>query len=70
MGRGPAKDKATMLMKIAEKTRKYVTLDDPNARNMAINEPGLFLQRYEPPVIIDEIQYAPNLMQYIKLYNC
>lgn len=60
--------KTTMLMKIAEKTRNYVTLDDPNARNMAINEPGLFLQRYEPPVIIDEIQYAPNLMQYIKLY--
>ncbi len=60
--------KTTMLMKIAEKGRNYVTLDDPNARNMAINEPGLFLQRYEPPVIIDEIQYAPNLMQYIKLY--
>ena len=60
--------KTTMLMKIAEKSRNYVTLDDPNARNMAINEPGLFLQRYEPPVIIDEIQYAPNLMQYIKLY--
>lgn len=60
--------KTTMLMKIAEKGRSYVTLDDPNARNMAINEPGLFLQRYEPPVIIDEIQYAPNLMQYIKLY--
>lgn len=60
--------KTTMLMKIADKKRNYVTLDDPNARNMAINEPGLFLQRYEPPVIIDEIQYAPNLMQYIKLY--
>jgi len=55
-------------MKIAEKGRGYVTLDDPNARNMAINEPGLFLQRYEPPIIIDEIQYAPNLMQHIKLY--
>jgi predicted AAA+ superfamily ATPase len=60
--------KTTMLMKIADKGRNYVTLDDPNARSMAINEPGLFLQRYEPPVIIDEIQYAPNLMQYIKLY--
>jgi len=60
--------KTTMLMKIAEKGRGYVTLDDPNARNLAINEPGLFLQRYEPPIIIDEIQYAPNLMQYIKLY--
>jgi len=60
--------KTTTLKKIADEKRSYVTLDDPNARNMAINEPGLFLQRYEPPVIIDEIQYAPNLMQYIKLY--
>lgn len=55
-------------MNIAEKERNYVTLDDPNARNIAINDPGLFLQRYEPPIIIDEIQYAPNLMQYIKMY--
>lgn len=60
--------KTTMLMKIAKKTRNYVTLDDPNARYLAINEPELFLQRYEPPVIIDEVQYAPNLMQHIKLY--
>lgn len=60
--------KTTMLMKIAEEGRGYVTLDDPNARSLAINDPGLFLQRYEPPIIIDEIQYAPNLMQYIKLY--
>ena len=60
--------KTTMLLKIAEKGRNYVTLDDPNARYLAVHEPGLFLQRYEPPVIIDEIQYAPNLMQYIKLY--
>jgi len=60
--------KTTMLMKIAENGRNYVTLDDPNARSIAINDPGLFLQRYEPPIIIDEIQYAPNLMQHIKLY--
>jgi hypothetical protein len=44
-----------MLIKIAEKACTYVTPNDPNARNMAINEPGLFLQRYEPLVIIDEI---------------
>jgi predicted AAA+ superfamily ATPase len=60
--------KTTMLKKLANGQRNYVTLDDPNARALALSEPGLFLQRYEPPVIIDEIQYAPNLMQYIKLY--
>ncbi len=60
--------KTTMLTKMADNNRNYVSLDDANARYMAINEPGLFLQRYEPPVIIDEIQYAPDLMQYIKIY--
>lgn len=38
------------------------------ARELVVNEPGLFLERYEPPVIIDEIQYAPNLMEYIKIH--
>ncbi len=60
--------KTTMLRKIAEEDRNYVSLDNPLVRELAINEPGLFLERYEPPVIIDEIQYAPNLMTYIKLY--
>lgn len=60
--------KTTVLKKLADESRNYVTLDDVNARQMAINDPELFLQRYKPPVIIDEIQYAPNLMENIKLY--
>jgi predicted AAA+ superfamily ATPase len=60
--------KTTMLRTIAEKNRNYVSLDNPLARELAVNEPGLFLGRYEPPVIIDEIQYAPNLMEYIKIH--
>jgi uncharacterized protein len=60
--------KTTMLRTLAAGKRNYVSLDDPLARSLAINEPGLFLERYEPPVIIDEIQYAPNLMEYIKIY--
>lgn len=60
--------KTTMLREIADDSRTYVTLDNPLIRDLAINEPGLFLERYEPPVIIDEIQYAPNLMEYIKMY--
>ena len=60
--------KTTMLRKIAEKNRNYISLDNPMARELAVNEPGLFLERYEPPVIIDEIQYAPNLMEYIKIH--
>ena len=57
--------KTTLLEHVAEQTRKYVSLDDPVARQLAKEEPLLFLQRYEPPVIIDEIQYAPELLPYI-----
>lgn len=55
------------LLKHCDETRNYVTLDDYKAREMAINEPELFLQRYKAPIIIDEIQYAPNLLSYIKI---
>lgn len=55
------------LLKHCDKRRNYVTLDDYNVREMAINEPELFLQRYKAPLIIDEIQYAPNLLSYIKI---
>lgn len=47
--------------------RKYVTLDDPDARYLAKRDPALFLQRYTPPVLIDEIQYATELLPYIKM---
>lgn len=59
--------KTTLLQKLAEKDRKYVTLDDPDARLLAKNDPALFMQRYTPPVIIDEIQYAPEILPYIKM---
>lgn len=60
--------KTTMLERLAEEGRKYVTLDDPMARAIANDDPALFIQRYAPPVIIDEIQYAPGLLPYIKMY--
>jgi len=59
--------KTTLLQQIAEKGRNYVTLDDPDARLLAKSDPALFMQRYLPPIIIDEIQYAPELLTYIKI---
>ena len=65
--------KTTLLLKMAEAqqndgiARKYVTLDDPDVRYLAKHDPALFLQRYSPPVLIDEIQYAPELLPYIKM---
>ncbi len=59
--------KTTLLQKIAEEGRKYVTLDDPDVRYLAKNDPALFMLRYTPPVLIDEIQYATELLPYIKM---
>lgn len=55
------------LLKYCDNKRNYVTLDDYRARELAINDPELFLQRYKAPLIIDEIQYAPNILSYIKI---
>lgn len=61
--------KTTMLRKLMEGTdRGYVTLDDLNERNIAKTDPELFLQLHRPPVLIDEVQYAPELFTYIKLH--
>lgn len=65
--------KTTLLQRLAEMQRelgierKYVTLDDPDVRYLAKHDPALFLQRYTPPVLIDEIQYATELLPYIKM---
>ena len=59
--------KTTLLRHAAEADRRYVTLDDPQARTLANDDPGLFLQRFTPPVLIDEIQYAPRLLPHIKM---
>ena len=63
--------KTTMLRSLAEKEnigREYVTLDDLTTRDMAKNDPALFLQLHKPPVLIDEVQYAPELFTYIKIH--
>ncbi|MDD4422664.1 MAG: ATP-binding protein [Eubacteriales bacterium] len=59
--------KSTMLETLAEPDRKIVTLDDPDIRYLAKSDPALFIQRYTPPILIDEIQYATELLPYIKM---
>ena len=60
--------KTTLLRRLMETDRKYVTLDDPDVRYLAKKDPALFMQRYTPPVLIDEIQYATELLPYIKMH--
>ena len=60
--------KTTMIKKLMEGTeRKYVSLDDLASRNLAKNDPDTFIKTYSPPVFIDEVQYAPELFNYIKM---
>lgn len=60
--------KTTMLKNLAEGTnRTYVSLDNLMARELAQSEPALFFQTYKPPILIDEVQHAPQLFEHIKL---
>lgn len=59
--------KTTLLRHAAAADRRFVTLDDPLALQLAREDPALFLQRFSSPVLIDEIQYAPQLLPHIKM---
>jgi len=60
--------KTTMLRHLAKgQNRAYVTLDNLMARELAKSDPVLFFQTYKPPIIIDEVQYAPELFSQIKV---
>ena len=60
--------KTTMLQNLMKGTeRNYVTLDNLEDRKLAKEDPEMFFQKYKTPILIDEIQYAPNLFTYIKI---
>ena len=62
--------KTTMLQKLMEGTsRGYVSLDDLNERALAKNDPELFLQLHKPPVLIDEVQYAPEKIPTARVFT-
>lgn len=58
--------KTTLLQQLVTVPRRYISLDKLSVRDLAKQDPELFLQRYPAPVLIDEIQYAPELLPYIK----
>ena len=60
--------KTTMLEHLMEgSARRKVTLDDAENRRLAQSDPALFLEMHPAPVLIDEVQYAPQLFSYIKI---
>lgn len=62
--------KTTMLEHLAQKEgrgRETVTMDDLTVRELAKTDPKMFFQLHKPPLLIDEVQYAPELFPYIKM---
>jgi predicted AAA+ superfamily ATPase len=59
--------KSTTLRRLSDSGRKEVSLDDLEMRRIAQTDPELFLSMYKPPLMIDEVQYAPQLFSRIKI---
>ncbi len=59
--------KTTVLRALMEDSREYVTLDDLEERALAKRDPAMFLAAHGTPIMIDEVQYAPELFSYIKI---
>jgi predicted AAA+ superfamily ATPase len=58
--------KTTLLQHLMGDRYRYVSLEPPDVRVAASEDPRGFLEMYRPPVIFDEVQYAPELLPYIK----
>jgi len=58
--------KTTLVRHFLRETHALISLDEPDVREVARRDPRTFLSTNKPPVIFDEIQYAPELLNYIK----
>lgn len=59
--------KSTILRQLMDENREVVLLDDIEERKLASRDPELFFQMHSLPILIDEVQYAPELFSYIKM---
>lgn len=59
--------KTTVFRRLMSENRAYVTLDDMAERSLAKRDPAMFLQLHPAPLMIDEVQYAPELFSYLKI---
>jgi predicted AAA+ superfamily ATPase len=57
----------TSLLKDIFRHHNYISLDIPSIAEEAEHDPESFLKRYPPPILIDEIQYAPGIFRHIKI---
>ena len=66
---GPRQSGKTTLSKLILPNYEYVNLEDISKRDFAKSDPKGFLETYKNGVIIDEIQYAPDLFSYLQVYT-
>ena len=59
--------KSTLLKHLFRDGYRFVSLDDPFLEQQAKNDGGMFLTLNPPPIVIDEVQRAPELFRYIKI---
>lgn len=64
---GPRQAGKSTLLEHCLKDYQFANLDDFDVRALAKEDPKYFFERYPPPLVIDEIQYAPELLSYIKI---
>jgi predicted AAA+ superfamily ATPase len=64
---GPRQSGKTTLLKHLFRNYSYTTLDDLGTREVAVNDPKMFLETWKAPLIIDEAQYSPGLFSQIKI---
>ena len=58
--------KTTLLTERFSKTHRFVSIENPDVRARLLDDPIGFMEAHPPPVILDEIQYAPEFLHYIK----
>ncbi len=63
---GPRQSGKSTLLKFCFSSYQYVSLEDIDIRQMAINDPRGFLMNFGSKTIIDEVQYAPALFSYLQ----
>lgn len=66
---GPRQSGKTTLVKQIFKNLHYINLEDPSLRMMIQKDPKSFLDNHQKGLIIDEIQYIPELFSYLQLYS-
>ena len=65
---GPRQSGKSTFLRTVSNNIPYITFDDPLNREFARNDPNEFLNQFKGgPVILDEIQYVPDILQYIKI---